>query len=773
MNDISIHLHATATKKKRVQLPPLGDDDKEILEKNDEEKYFDVKTLRGLDVSDNLMEDDEGDDEQISSAEQLVAESEDEISTDDDVKDDEASLLLDFCAMVQDTPPGALGDDEAGLIREAMVTIGSVGDADAAELVEGLLYRLLDEWETVLRSNDLNRIELVKPLASDFEIAISTWEKATSFGTRVPVVVEHMWTIYNDQQDLFRRGIVSVQPTRKSVQTVLRILADASRRERDAARKAWSVLEKVPDMKLSADADMYTSVIIALARSKQSGAAHRAESVLKEAVALFPPIRDSDGNAHGMTREAFNVILTAWAKSGEEDGPERAEKLLVYMDKVDKNNGSPGLVNPTVSSFTSLIDAYAQINDWDGVNKSEGVLNRLLDEYLENNDPELEPNVASWTIVISAWTRLSRKNYKGAANKAERLLKRMETLHEAGRVSFPPDVITYITCMNAFAASKTPDGPIRAEEILDEMNEKYIDGDDSFRPSPKTIRSVVDAWIKGDASNCMERAEGVVDRYKDYLDHQTAFDDVADIYRSMLFGWAKRSDPVRAQSYLVQMVEKGMKPDSFSFDKIIEANTQLDDEEAIQRTYKVFELMEECHKKGDVKPNERVYTSFIRALTKARVKDLPKRASLLLKRMQELFTTGNKGIKPTTFTYNAVLNACAETPSTEDGQPIEAFKVAVSVFNDLRSNREQPDHVTFGNMLRCAALLPNGEQREKVIQTTFEACCEKGFVNAFVLRDLQYAAPESLWRSLLQCSEGEADLLDIPSEWTRKFKNRK
>lgn len=765
-----------------MQVPPVDDDDEtqsNPLDDNafakEEHKNAALSITLGAEELGNdnlaermdLLEDDDDDAEDTLGGSQTIGtESDGEISADDEG----ANLLLDFCAMVQETPPGALGDDEAGLIREAMVTIASVGDADAAELVEGLLYRLLDEWEAAVRNNDAGRMELVQPLASDFDVAIAAWEQATSFGTRTPVVVEHLWTIYNDQQDLYRRGVTAVQPTRESVQAILRVLAEASRRERDAARKAWNILDKVSEMNLSPDADMYASVVFALARSKQAGAAHRAESVLKEAVALFPPKRDDNGNVHGMTREAFNVILTAWAKSGEEDGPERAEKLLTYMDQVDRDNGSPGLVNPSVMSFTSLIDAYAQKNDWDGVNQSEGILNRLLDQYLESNDPGLEPNVASWTIVISAWTRLSRKNYKGAASKAERLLKRMETLHEARRVSFAPDVITYITCMNAFAASKTPDGPIRAEEILDEMNEKYIDGDDTMKPSPKSIRSVIDAWIKGDASNCMDRAEGVVERYGEYLAHETAFDDVADIYRSMLFGWAKRSEPVHAQDYLVKMVERGFKPDSFCYDKVIEANTQLDDDGAIQRTYKVFELMEECHRKGDVKPNERVYTSFIRALTKARVKDLPKRAALILKRMQELFKAGNKGIKPTTFTYNAVLNACAETPSTEDGQPIEAFKVAVAVFNDLRSNREQPDHVTFGNMLRCAALLPHGEQRNKVVQTTFETCCEKGFVNAYVLRDLQYAAPEELWRSLLQWEEGEPELLELPSDWRRKFK---
>jgi hypothetical protein len=272
------------------------------------------------------------------------------------------------------------------------------------------------------------------------------------------------------------------------------------------------------------------------------------------------------GQLSGIGVNAINAVITAWAKSGDEDGPRRAEKLIVFMDEVDKENGSLGVCSPNVRSFTSLIDAYAQTQEWDGVCQCELTFNRLLDQYMDGNE-DLEPTVATWTIAISAWAKLSKKNYKSAADKSHRLLKRMESLHRDNRISFGPDAITYVSCMNAFVFSKESNGPPRAEAILDEMNEKYIDGDDTMKPSSRSVKIVIDAWIK---KGQMERAEDLLDRYEDLLaedDSPRTFDELQDIYRSMLFGWGKSDDPERAQFYLTYMIEKGMQPDSFCFDR--------------------------------------------------------------------------------------------------------------------------------------------------------------------------------------------------------------
>ena len=737
---------------------------------------------------------------------------------DDDDEDDildEGELL----AAIDEAPVGSLSVDQVDFLRdmmqflvhdddddddesEAVSQAGKKDDDDEAEsaapLVERLLFRLLDEWHAAIddinsdstedndndNDDEIHRAAVIQPTLKDFTLVFQAWEKDTllySSSRRKSKIgqeaVGRVSNLLGILQELWEGGgVETLKPNQQILEIVLRVLA--SSRDRGMDRRAYSILESVRDENhygFEPTCDMYQSVILSLGRSKGKGSPQRAETLLKEAVEKFPPHIDPvTGKPGGVPIETFNKVLVAWAKSRDENGPERAEELIVYMDDLDRDLDCGGAVKPNLSSFTTLIDAYAQTREWDGVSCSERIFNRVLDHYLEGIVKE-EPNIASWTIVISAWSRLAKKNCRGAEERAAKLLKRMESLHEDGRISFGPDAIAMTTCLNAWAFSKNKIGPTHAEMLLDEMHERYMDGDDSMKPSIRSIQVVIDAWTKlGEDEGAMEQAEVVLDRYEDHLyslgppeGPPEVLQDIADIYRSMLFGWTK-CDTERAQDYLLDMVDRKMQLDSFCFDKIIEADTRRlpEDPNAMKRIQQVFEVLEKCRKSDEVKPNERVYTSFIRALTRAKEKNLAKKSYAILQRMNTLYEEGNRGIKPTVFTYNAVLNACAETLSTEDPKPMEAFKIALQIFNDLRSQREGLDHVSFGNMLKCANLLPEGPQKDKFIATTFKLCCDRGLVNTFVVRDLQGSATEDMWRELLGCPQGEVDVDRLPREWS-------
>ena len=704
---------------------------------------------------------------------------------------DEAEML----EALDEAPVGSLDVDQIAYLKDMMAYLVSKSDneeEETASIVERLLFRLLEEWQAAVAAEDENndvdeeKINALQPNLEDFKMVMNAWElEATKYKRnrrrKDADRQEAIENIYDTLRELYEDGgIEELKPDEEIMEIVLRVMATS--RERGTDRKVWSIFESIRDNQIygfGATCDMYESVIVCLAQSRDRGSSERAETILKEAVGLFRPQLDPSTNLPtGVSIEAFNKVLVSWAKSGQDDGPKRAEQLIVFMDEL----GDP--VKPNLSSFTTLIDAYAQQNDWDGVSYSERIFNRLLDEYMEGEFDE-EPNIATWTIVISAWTRLAKKGFRGTEERADKLLKRMESLFEDGRTSFGPDAIAYVTCMNAWAFSKNKFGPTQAELILNEMHERYMDGDDTMKPSARSIQIVIDSWSKGGDEDSMEQAEQVLDRYEGHLDSlipaeddpdkQRVLDDIATIYRTMLFGWSK-CDPERAQDYLLDMVDRDMQLDSFSFDKVIEANVQLlpEDPAAMKRIYEIFENMEKCRTDGKIQPNERVYTSFIRAMTRGRVKYLGTTANQILKRMDALYSEGNKGIRPTVFTFNSVLNACAETRNTVDAKPMEAFKIALDIFNRLREQkRDGLDHVSFGNMLKCSNLLPDCPQKNKFIETTFKLCCKKGLTNQFVLRDLVQCAPEDVWRPLVGCHAGEPDISMLPSEWSAAINSKK
>ncbi|KAL3910343.1 MAG: hypothetical protein SGILL_007729 [Bacillariaceae sp.] len=699
--------------------------------------------------------------------------------------DDEVDLLLQFLDYCQETPVGELETEDAELLRGVMQDFPTVTeeeiDAAPEVIMETLLYRILDEWSataSVLKEDAdgidhevlLEKKAAFQPTSSDFESAIDAWHRSDN-----PDKVVRVLNILSDQRQVALHGnaadnvaIDDAKPSLKTIEMVLQTLEES--REKGLEKRAAMVVDSLSnDYDLEPNAVITGLLIKILAKSRANEAAHDAESLLKEAVEKFPP-----GTEDGMNDvEVFNKVVTAWAKSRNADGPSRAQQLIVFMDEL----AAPECA-PNSRTFTSLIDAYAQTQDFEGIENAEAILNNVLDLFLHDGRDDLEPNVATWTIVISAYSRLCKssktykRNQREAAKRAGRLLKRMESLYENGRVSFGPDVITYISVLNAFAFSKDKDNIAQAEQLLDEMNERYLDGDDSMKPSMRSVKILVDAWIK---TGEMDSAESLYDKYEDTIDEEeTTKKDIQELYYSFLHGYCQQGDPRKARVYLDQMLDEGIEPDTSCYDRIIDGFVKKGDEKCAVHAQEVFKTYELRREAGAIEPHERVYTSFIRAMVKGRVSGLHKKAELVLKRMKRLYEDGHEEAKPSRFTYNVCLNACAESRHLKGTDVGEAFTTSARLFTELRKETD-PDHVTFGNLLRCASLLPSPEKKDKFVKASFQLCCEKGLMNKLVLRDLKNVASEDLWTSLtnlpaaidVQEEEGIEDRL--PSQWSQNI----
>jgi len=359
-----------------------------------------------------------------------------------------------------------------------------------------------------------------------------------------------------------------------------------------------------------------------------------------------------------------------------------------------------------------------------------------------------------------------------------------------GRISTKPDAITYVTCFNAYAYSKTEEDATEAERLLEQMNEMYLDGDDTMKPSVRSIKVLLDAWIKVGA---IDKAENVLNQYKDMLinidndndgsgnksRNTMTPEDWKGIYRSILMGCTLHDNPKRATAYLKLMIDnKDIEPDIACYNRIIDSYIQLGERDCAKRSQEIFELVESRRKVGALSPDERVFTSFIKALTVGKVPGLYKKADLILKRIESLGEGSNRDVQPTIWTYNAVLNACAESAHIDDTNLHEAFQTSVRVFTKLREDMD-PDHITFGNMIRCADLLPSqSETRDKFITATFKLCCKSGHVNNYFIRDFCSVASKDLWTSLTGFTSDddvELDLEDattllegLPTSWQRQ-----
>lgn len=92
-------------------------------------------------------------------------------------------------------------------------------------------------------------------------------------------------------------------------------------------------------------------------------------------------------------------------------------------------------------------------------------------------------------------------------------------------------------------------------------------------------------------------------------------------------------------------------------------------------------------------PTVQSYTALIMNYARSRLLDKGVKAANVLTRMKQA------GIRPNLISYNAVLNACEHTDSSDRTAAEEGLKAACLTFDELRSSSVKANHVTYGSFL--------------------------------------------------------------------------
>jgi len=119
--------------------------------------------------------------------------------------------------------------------------------------------------------------------------------------------------------------------------------------------------------------------------------------------------------------ETFNIILSAWAKSGlGDEASRRGEQILRRLERIHESRILTN-VKPNVVSYNYVLDCLAQSSDQhDAGERADRILKRMMERGVA-------PNAISYNHVIVAL-----KN-SGNLKRAKFLLKALE------RRSFPED----------------------------------------------------------------------------------------------------------------------------------------------------------------------------------------------------------------------------------------------------------------------------------------------------------------------------------------------
>jgi hypothetical protein len=100
--------------------------------------------------------------------------------------------------------------------------------------------------------------------------------------------------------------------------------------------------------------------------------------------------------------------------------------------------------------------------------------------------------------------------------KAQKMLDKMEERYRAGFSETKPDIVTYNTVIKALAKSGGGvEAAIESEQLLQKMHQFCNEGDASIEPNCITYTSVILSWLNSGCSEAVEKADAILKEMMD------------------------------------------------------------------------------------------------------------------------------------------------------------------------------------------------------------------------------------------------------------------
>ncbi len=380
--------------------------------------------------------------------------------------------------------------------------------------------------------------------------------------------------------------------------------------------------------------------------------------------------------------------------TGSED-PRLAEEILNYLleskYQIHKRDAE--------KSFNSVIDAWGRYDRADAPMKAEAVLRKMISLH-DAGLSEAIPDVHSYSNAIKAWTQ--RSSDKNAPHRAEKLL------HEMQQRGLDPDRALYGGVLTAWARSKEAQGPRRAYALLKHM--VYEQGNVEAKPDAQHYATIISARAsRGD----VQLAEKVfLDQIETY--QSTGDRDVLPTtfsFNAVINAWSKSGRPEAphmAEAILQRMQdlaeawgESTLVPDVVTFNSVLTAWAQSGKRDAPLRCQDILQRMQTLfeHGQANSQPDQISFDIVLTCLAKSARKDAPERAEAILRDLIHANESGKKSIKPETLLWNKVMSAWVYSDASN------AADRAQAVFDKLDEKSRDADSGIKPNIYSFATLI--------------------------------------------------------------------
>ena len=284
-----------------------------------------------------------------------------------------------------------------------------------------------------------------------------------------------------------------------------------------------------------------------------------------------------------------------------------------------------------MQEFAKLISSWSKLTTNNrsertlAAEMSEQCLRELIEEKLAGNKRTIKVmNVDMYHSVIRAW--LKTNSYVDLLH-ASSLLDLMERTHKGEEKILSQSIRCYATVLDGWCKSRYNGAEVKAEELLHRMCQRCPGHVDVRYYNNVMNRIAVSGKIN--AGNEVERLLNVlIEAYKrgetSMMPNRSTFNTAIKAYSRVTTTTKGGKDAAKDARRILSMMED---PASFGLGNVAR----------------------------EIEPDKVSCTSLLTAWASSGESDAGEKAEQLLQRMEDMYSRGNRGIKPDTVTFNAVI----------------------------------------------------------------------------------------------------------------------
>jgi pentatricopeptide repeat protein len=437
------------------------------------------------------------------------------------------------------------------------------------------------------------------------------------------------------------------------------------------AERAHAILLRLYDpfdwgaLGITPDEVSWNTVLKAWARSSRADAVSSAVHVLHE----MKEYGRAGMNEARPTAVAYGTVLDAMAKKGQAEVAERLWLEMYHNWETDPEWG----VAPTWMTAAPVLQAWSLSNRADRTHRAEQWLMRVKNLIPEDPDP------AVYHLLLSCYGSQSTVE---SANQAEALLQSMSD----------PDFASYSILIQHLA--KIPEKVTRAHELFQIVQERYRNGDASFRPDARSLDSILQSFCKAD--------------------HAIATKVLQDVLEGASSGHC-------------------VSPSLKTFGSFMNSFKTSSNPASPVLAYNLVNAMQNLHRSGVLPqgPDHLIYQSLIVLWTRSdlKIKDASRTALGILKEFRSKALEGELEQGPTTIDYNLVIRSL-----TRDYHPVIAHELLEEMVSSRWAEQSRPDAATFHAVQWGWAKIGN-ENALQHMKVVFRYMDQLGFIHDTVSKN--------------------------------------